>query len=90
MIQSIRLFAAILTALFFLMEIAITVKAGPLEDASAAFKRGDYTTVLTLLRPLANDNVSEAQYELGFMYYNGFGVPQDYTLAGSWYRLAAD
>ena len=31
-----------------------------------------------------------AQYNLGIMYYNGQGVPQDYAEAVKWYRLAAD
>jgi TPR repeat protein len=28
------------------------------------------------------------QRELGFMYYNGLGVPEDYAEAAKWYRLA--
>jgi Sel1 repeat len=31
-----------------------------------------------------------AQYNLGSMYANGQGVPQDYAEAAKWYRLAAD
>ncbi len=31
-----------------------------------------------------------AQFNLGFMYNNGRGVPRDYTKAVSWYRKAAE
>ena len=31
-----------------------------------------------------------AQYNLGVMYDNGEGVPQDYKEAVKWYRLAAE
>ena len=31
-----------------------------------------------------------AQLDLGFMYDNGYGVPQDYTEAIKWYRKAAE
>ena len=31
-----------------------------------------------------------AQYNLGFMYLNGQGVPQNYAEAAKWYRKAAE
>jgi uncharacterized protein len=64
--------------------------AGPLEDAWAAYLRGDYATALQLWRPRAAQGVSLAQNNLGLMYYNGQGVPQDYGEAAKWYRLAAE
>jgi uncharacterized protein len=64
--------------------------AGPFEDGFAAYKRGDYTTALTLWRPLAEQGLAAAQFNLGFIYDKGHGVPQDYTEAAKWYRLAAD
>ena len=33
---------------------------------------------------------SSAQTRLGYMYENGFGVPQDYQLAAMWYHRAAE
>lgn len=42
------------------------------------------------LRPLAADGDARAQFELGFMYDRGNGVPQDYKEAASWYRKAAE
>ncbi len=54
-----------------------------------AYQRGDYATALTEFRPLAQQGHAEAQNNLGFMYSNGRGVPQDYEEAVRWYRLAA-
>ena len=39
---------------------------------------------------LASQGVAVSQYNLGVMYANGEGVPQDYAEAVRWYRLAAD
>jgi TPR repeat protein len=41
------------------------------------------------LRKLAGQGDAESQSRLGYMYYQGQGVPQDYAEALKWYRLAA-
>ena len=56
----------------------------------SAYGNGDYATALRLYRPLADKGNAEAQYNLGFMYDKGQGVPQEYAVAVKWYRLAAD
>ena len=43
-----------------------------------------------LLRRQAEQGDAEAQFNLGLMYTNGDGVPQDYQEAVSWYRKAAE
>ena len=60
-----------------------------LDDADAAYGRGDYTNVLRICRPLATLDYAAAQNNLGFMYANGHGVKLDYAEALKWYRLAA-
>jgi len=55
-----------------------------------AFGSGDYATALREWRPLAKQGYAPAQYNLGFMYSKGQGVPQDYKTAVKWYRLAAE
>ncbi len=65
------------------------VAAGPLEDGLAAYSIKDYATALRLWRPLAAQGHASAQYNLGFMYFNGQGVPKDDAEAVKWYRLAA-
>ena len=41
-------------------------------------------------RKAAEQGYANAQYNLGVMYDNGEGVPQDYQEAMSWYRKAAE
>ena len=41
-------------------------------------------------RQFAEQGDANAQYELGRMYDNGEGVPQNYVEAAKWYRQAAD
>jgi len=66
------------------------VAAGPFEDGEASYERGDYTTALRLYRPLAEQGNASAQFEIGRMYFNGHGVPQNFAEALKWHRLAAD
>ncbi len=55
-----------------------------------AYERGDYDTALKEWRPLAEQGDADAQFNLGIMYDNGQGVPEDDREAVRWYRLAAD
>ena len=54
-----------------------------------ASQRGDYETALAEFRPLAEQGDASPQYNLGVMYANGAGVPQNYVLAYMWANLAA-
>lgn len=63
--------------------------AGPFEVGLAAAERGDYAKALRLWRPLADKGDAVSQRNLGIMYFNGRGVPQDYVLAHMWCNLAA-
>ncbi|MBM3504874.1 MAG: sel1 repeat family protein [Alphaproteobacteria bacterium] len=62
--------------------------AGPFEDGVAAAQRGDFATALRLWKPLAEQGDASAQNNLGLMYHNGRGVPQDYVQAHKWFNLA--
>ena len=61
-----------------------------LDDAIAAYERGDYGVALQEFRNFADQNVAEAQYYLGRMYAEGEGVSEDEAEAIRWYRLAAE
>ena len=69
---------------------AVASAASQFDQGVAAFNRGDYSTAYRLFRPLAEQGYALAQFNLGLMYANGQGVPQDYAAAVSWYRKAAD
>ena len=43
--------------------------AGPFEDGTAAFKRGDYGVAVSLWRPLAEQGNAVAERNLGTMYH---------------------
>jgi hypothetical protein len=60
------------------------------EEGMAAYKRGDYATALKKWRPLAEAGDAEAQNNLGLMYADDRGVPQDDEEAVKWLRLAAE
>ena len=43
----------------------------------SAAQTGDFVTALREWKPLAEQGDAYAQYNLGLMYFNGLGVPQD-------------
>ena len=55
-----------------------------------AFERKDYATALEEWRPLAEQGMIEAQYNLGLLYFNGHGVDADPVEALEWYLAAAE
>ena len=55
-----------------------------------AFIKGDHATALREFRPLAEQGNGGAQGLLGYMYYNGEGVVQNYQEAAKWTKLAAE
>ena len=57
--------------------------------ASNAYDKGYYEVALKLSRPHADQGNALAQANLGSMYENGLGVPQNYAEAVKWHRLAA-
>ena len=56
----------------------------------AAYERGDYATALKEFRPLAEQDHAGAQFNLGVMYDNGYGVPENDAEAAKWHRKAAE
>jgi TPR repeat protein len=78
-----------IAALIIGSAISMQAMAGPYDDATAAYKRGDYATALKLIRPLAEQGNTGAQYNLATMYYNGDGTRRDYAEAMNWFRRAA-
>jgi len=67
----------LLAALTALMLLATPVVAGDFEDALAAANAGDFQKAFRLWKPLAEQGNADAQFNLGFMYDNGDGVPKD-------------
>ncbi|MDE7136766.1 MAG: sel1 repeat family protein [Muribaculaceae bacterium] len=55
-----------------------------------AFNDNDYTEALRWFRKSAEQGNASAQYNLGYMYDNGYGVAQNDTEAAKWYSKAAE
>ena len=55
-----------------------------------AFNREDYAAAYRTWQPLAEQGDVDAQFMLGVLYVNGWGVPQDDIEASRWNRRAAE
>ena len=55
-----------------------------------AYQKGDYVGAAKEWRPLAEQGDPEPQYNMGLLYLDGKGVPQNPTEAANWFRRAAE
>jgi uncharacterized protein len=82
-----------LTVLFFVLVFGEGTIRRALADettrGNGAYYRGDYARAVRELIPAAARGNIRAQAQLGFMYENGFGVPQNYVAAAQLYQSAA-
>ena len=81
---------AALAFLILVLALAGSAAAAELDAAVAAAQRGEYATALRGLSPLAEGGDARAQFDVGFMHSQGWGVPQDPAEAIRWYRKAAN
>jgi len=84
-------------ARFFLLVFAAAMFWGLAGCASSNYQKGirhykpdDVAAAVRELKPLAEQGNAEAQFNLGSLYYQGWGVPQDYKEAAQWMRKAAE
>jgi hypothetical protein len=73
-----------------LLALAAPAGAADFEAGVAAARGGDYASALREWRPLAEAGDRDAQFNLGLLYENGFGVAADAAQAARWYRRAAE
>ena len=59
------------------------------KEGEAAFVAGNYARAKTIIQPLATKGVACAQYQLGEMYMQGKGVPEDKAKALELFKKAA-
>ncbi len=71
--------------LFFFLALAIVVFSGRSQTADAEQKQSRYKEMMR-----AEQGAAKVQFNLGNMYFEGKGVPQDYQEAAKWYRKAAE
>jgi TPR repeat protein len=65
-------------------------KSANFQKGWTAYESGYYSTALREWTPLAKQGDAAAQFNLGVMYKNGKGIPQDYKTAVKWYTPAAE
>ena len=61
-----------------------------LQYGKMTFERGDYKNAFHQLLPIAINGNKEAQYAVGYMYYNGLGVAEDQETGMAWMKKSAD
>ncbi|MDF1722253.1 MAG: tetratricopeptide repeat protein [Minwuia sp.] len=69
--------------------VAVPASAAFLEGV-AAYNRGDHAAAAKIWREDASEGDPAAQRNLGLLYLNGQGVPQDAAAAAAWFRRSAD
>jgi TPR repeat protein len=79
-----------LLLLMFACTLVAPARAGPLQDAQAAYDRGKYAVALDLWQPRAEQGNPDAQAGLGSLYLGGYGVARDEAVAMAWFRKAAE
>ena len=80
----------VLAALAFALVAIGPAMAASLQDGAAALRRQDYARAMVILGPLGQRGNAAAQTYLGYMYANGYGLPQNYIEAARWLRLASE
>ena len=81
--------SSIVAATLISLAMVTVAHAGDLLTGVEAHDRGDFSAALREWRPLAEQGHAGAQNNLGLMYNNGQGVPEDYVQAYAWYNIAA-
>lgn len=58
-------------------------------EANSAYDSGNYARAMKLFLDMAKQGSALADFNIGFMYANGQGVPRNYVLAYMWTNTAA-
>jgi uncharacterized protein len=69
-------------------ESTLSTRTNELEDAETAYSNQDYKKAFSLYMELAEKENTDAQFNLGEIYYKGRGIPQDIVQAHMWFNLA--
>mgnify|MGYP001821371879 FL=1 len=84
---------AIKTALLICLSLTTALNkaaASDLDDAVTAMRAGDFAEAYCIMMPLAENGDADAQYNIGWMYMNGYGLRVNDSLALEWWQKAAE
>ncbi len=86
-----------IVGVLFVILFVGSVLAGDREKAFDALENDDFATAISIYPEIvdeliffADDGDVVAQYTLGLLYSNDYGVEKDYKLSAMWYRKAAE
>ena len=65
------------------------LSAKDLNDAVEAMRTGDFAEAYCIMRPLAEAGDADSQYNIGWMYLNGYGLRVNDSLALEWWEKAS-
>lgn len=74
----------------FALAACVNPAAADFAAGLAAYQKGDYTTAVKEWRPEAEQGDAPTQFNLGLLYYDGKGVPQDFEQAAKWFARSAE
>ena len=80
----------ILPVLLLTLLVGTPASSADWKKGAAAYQSSDFATALREWTPLAKQGNADAQFNLGLMYHEGQGVPQDDKTAAKWWKLAAE
>jgi SH3-like domain-containing protein len=70
--------------------LVLPVMAGDVDDAIEAMRAGNFAEAYCVLKPYAEKGDPEAQYNIGWMYLNGYGLAMNDSRALDWWKRASD
>lgn len=74
----------------FLACIAAPIMASDVSEAIHAMRAGNFAEAYCVLKPHAENGNPEAQYNVGWMYLNGYGLAMNDSLALQWWQRASE
>ncbi len=72
-----------------LLILSLDVSANALDKAVKAMHSGDFAEAYCIMRPYAESGNADAQYNIGWMYMNGYGLRVNDHLALEWWQKAS-
>lgn len=70
--------------------MVVPAMASDVDDAVEAMRAGNFAEAYCVLKPYAEAGDPEAQYNIGWMYLNGYGLAMNDSRALEWWKKASD
>jgi TPR repeat protein len=84
------MFMHIIVLGLYLLLASVNLAFAGFDEGVEAYDVGDYPTAFNEFRTVAEQGNAAAQFNVGLMYAQGWGVSRDYGEAAKWWRQAAE